>query len=218
MTNNHAPNAIAMSERVYLRLLNPGDAAALSAASHLEPEVTFADDGHVPASILAFEHLIEQLDEHRIPRQFVFAICRIGDDTCIGTTSIRDIDWVHRTGETGTGLLTAEDRGHGLGTEAKHLLLRYAFEVLGLHAIRSLVFSGNARSTAALAKQGYRYAGRLTAFIQKGGAYRDEFAFDVLHSDWVAAHANWQDARLDRPAHANQPQPGLDQAVAGADV
>jgi len=192
MSDYHVHNAIATSERLYLRLLEPGDAVALSRASHLEPEVEFSDDGRVPTSILAFVHLIEQMDGHDIPRQLVFAICRNGDDACIGTTSIRDIDWVHRTGETGTGLLTAEDRGQGLGTEAKHMLLRYAFEVLGLHAIRSMVFSGNARSAAALGKQGYRYAGRLTAFIQKGGAYQDEFAFDVLRSDWQTAYAAWQ--------------------------
>ncbi len=192
MTDPNLRNAVAIGDRIYLRPLEPEDAEAISIASHLEPEVEFSDDGRVPTTILAFAHWIEGLQKSRLPRELALGICRIDDGRCIGSTSIRDIDWVHRTGETGTGLLRAEDRGRGFGPEAKHLLLRYCFQDLGLHAIRSTVYSGNARSIAALGKQGYRYAGKLTAYIQKGGAYRDEFIFDLLRPEWEAAFAAWQ--------------------------
>lgn len=195
MVDVYLRNAVAIGDRIYLRLLEPEDAGPISRASHLEPEVEFSDDGRVPASALAFASWIERMQKPAIPAELAFAICRIEDGQCIGGTSIRDIDWVHRTGETGTGLLNAEDRGRGLGPEAKHLLLRYCFHELGLHAIRSMVFSGNVRSVAALGKQGYRYAGKLTAFIQKGGAYHDDLVFDLLRPEWEAAYETWQAAQ-----------------------
>lgn len=190
-TPDLARNAVAIGERVFLRPLESDDAEALSRASHLEPEIEFSDAGRVPVTALAFAHWIERL-QAQSGSSIDLAICRNEDGVCIGTTAIRDIDWVHRTGETGTGLLNAEDRGRGLGPEVKHLLLRYCFEQLGLHAIRSFVFSANTRSAAALRKQGYRQAGRLTAQIQKGGVYRDDLVFDLLRADWEAAYEAWK--------------------------
>lgn len=111
----------------------------------------------------------------------------IDDDSCIGGVTLRHIDLVNRTAETGSGLLAAADRGQGLGTEAKHVLLRFAFETLGLHAISSIVYSGNARSIAALRKQGYRPAGRLTADVHRGGRFTDALMFDLLRHEWEAA-------------------------------
>jgi RimJ/RimL family protein N-acetyltransferase len=72
---------------------------------------------------------------------------------------------------------------------AEHLLLRFAFETLGLHAISSSVYSGNDRSIAALRKQGYRFAGRLTADVHRGGRFRDTLMFDLLRHEWEAAMA-----------------------------
>ncbi|MGI8405569.1 MAG: GNAT family N-acetyltransferase [Thermomicrobiales bacterium] len=194
MVDVYLRNAVAIGDCIYLRLLEPADAQAIARASHLEPEIEFSDSGRVPATSLAFARWIERIQESAIPTELAFAICRIEDGQCIGSTSIRDIDWVHRTGETGTGLLNAEDRGRGLGPEAKHLLLRYCFHELGLHAIRSIVFPRNTRSVAALGKQGYRYAGKLSAFIQKGGAYHDDLVFDLLRPDWEAAYETWRAA------------------------
>ncbi len=112
------------------------------------------------ASAIAFEAAIRKRSGAHVPEGMVFAICRRADDGFLGATRLGHIDWVNRTAETGTGLLAAEDRGRGIGTEAKRLLLDLAFRDLGLHALHAIVFAGNARSAAALRKQGYRLAGR----------------------------------------------------------
>ncbi|HWV35031.1 MAG TPA: GNAT family protein [Thermomicrobiales bacterium] len=168
-------------ERIWLRPIRRTDAFALAEATNLEDETGFHEDGRVPLSILSFESWIDGLSDAEI----VFAVCRKGDDTCIGTMSIRDIDQDNGTAETGSGLLNRADRGQGLGTEAKQLVLRYAFEVLGLHALRSTVFEGNRRSARALEKQGYRFAGRLTAHVlATGGVIGDALFFDITRDDW----------------------------------
>jgi RimJ/RimL family protein N-acetyltransferase len=182
-------NPVKIGERVYLRLLEVGDARAIAISGHTENDADLLEDGRVPTSILGFEAWIRRLATTKTPDAFGFAICRRDDDTCIGTTMIRDIDWINRTGETGSGLLNPEDRNKGIGTEAKHLLLEYGFVDLGLHVLSSFVFSGNPRSAAALAKQGYRPAGRLTAEVQRGGRFHDLLAFDVTRDDWERARS-----------------------------
>lgn len=182
-------NPVAVGRRVYLRPIEERDAKALARSSAQESDTAFADAGRVPVSVMAFQHWIRQMNEDISGRELTFSICRIGDDACIGTVTLRHIDRVHRTAETGSGLLVAADREQGLGTEAKHLVLRFAFETLGLHAISSSVYSGNARSIAALRKQGYRLAGRLTADVHRDGQFQDTLLFDLLRHEWEAAYA-----------------------------
>jgi RimJ/RimL family protein N-acetyltransferase len=75
------------------------------------------------------------------------------------------------------------------------LLLEYAFERLHLHVLESYVWEPNVRSAAALAKQGYRPAGRYKFEDLKDGAYRDGLAFDVLRDDWLEARERWRAER-----------------------
>ncbi len=198
-------NPVAVGKRVYLRPLEEGDAEALALSPVQEKDTRFADAGRVPVSVMAFQHWIRQMGEDPAGEDITFSVCRIDDDACIGVVTLRHIDRVNGTAETGSGLLAAEDRGQGLGTEAKHLLLRFAFERLGLHAISSSVYSENSRSIAALRKQGYRLAGRLTADVHRRGQFRDTLMFDLLRHEWeaavAAAEVTWN--RDDQPASSD---------------
>jgi RimJ/RimL family protein N-acetyltransferase len=182
-------NPVKVGERVYLRPLEEADARAFALASHLEPETGHRDRGRVPTSVFAFETWARTFAGTHAPEEILLAICRRDDDRFLGTVRLGHIDWINRTAETGTGLIGAEDRGQGIGTEAKHLLLEYAFADLGLHALNSMVYEHNARSIAALRKQGYRLAGRLTADVQQAGGFHDTLVFDITREDWERARA-----------------------------
>lgn len=179
-------NAIKIGAQVYLRPLELDDAATFARARAAETETAF-DDGRVPASELAFSHMITESTRPRPPQEITFAVCEKATDRLLGGVTIRHIDWVNRVGETGSGLLHAADRGKGFGTEAKHLLLDYCFNDLGLHAVNASVFAPNTRSAAALQKQGYRLAGRLKWDTFKDGAWHDALIFDLLREEWLAA-------------------------------
>ena len=180
-------NHVATGERIYLRPAEQSDAEVLSRSWTEETEVEFYDDGRIPTSALAFAHELRPSPAGAVPRALMFAVCQRADDACIGTVTLRHIDLFNGTAETGSGLFDAAHRGKGIGTEAKHLLLRFAFETLGLHAISATVFAGNTRSAAALRKQGYRLAGRLTADVHRRGQFMDTLVFDLLRPDWEAA-------------------------------
>jgi RimJ/RimL family protein N-acetyltransferase len=108
----------------------------------------------------------------------------------IGDNGLHDLDWLARTAESATWIYRPEFRGSGYGTEAKHLLLEYAFERLGLNMIWSWVKMPNIRSQAALRKQGYRDAGRLHWVNLGQGGFEDAAMFDILASEWREARDN----------------------------
>lgn len=169
-------------ERLWLRPIAAQDVVELSRASHLETETSFTG-ARIPLSEMSFEHWLESLgaSEH------VFAICRMGQETCIGTASLRHIDMENGIAETGMGFLWPKDRGRGWGHEVKRLLLDYAFDVLGLHAVSCTIASVNIRSARAVERQGYRYAGRLTAAAQgQGGQFCDQLVYDLTREEWMA--------------------------------
>jgi RimJ/RimL family protein N-acetyltransferase len=105
----------------------------------------------------------------------------------IGETGLYSIDWIARTAESGSWLYCAADRGKGYGTEAKLLLLEYAFERLGLNMIWAWVKERNARSQAALRKQGYRDAGRFTWSGYGPDGFGNARMFDLLATEWRSA-------------------------------
>lgn len=182
-------NAILIGERVYLRPLEMSDSRIASEMDHLEDSSEMYVFGRMPVSPL--EYAVEYRGEDKSPPDwFALAICLRYTDEYIGEVSIGSLDWLNRTGETGSYLRAdGPYRGHGYGTEAKCLLLGYYFEWLDLHVIQSRVFEKNVRSAAALLKQGYQPAGRLKWSSTKDGVYYDNLLFDITRDEWRAACA-----------------------------
>jgi RimJ/RimL family protein N-acetyltransferase len=190
-------NAVIFGERVYLRPLETSDAEAWTTGIAAEPD-KFHKRGRLPFSPIAIEKWIENLYKVRVPPEISFAVCLKEADKFIGVVGVDGIDWVHRTGETGSELFDATFRGQGYGTEAKFLLLEYFFDYLHFHALCSYVFEPNTRSAAALAKQGYRPAGRWKWDDLKDGVYRDVLVFDILREEYLAAKETWLASRREK--------------------
>lgn len=174
--------AMMIGERVYLRAIEPEDAAKLVTWGLQEPE-----DFHIPrwphseTTVAAHERA---LAEQAPPVTVRFAIVRRGTGDLIGIASLKDIDLINRSAETASYIFRAEDRNQGFGTEAKHLLLGWGFDRLGLHMVWSAVWEPNARSAAALRKQGYRLAGWNHWRHFANGRPYGEWIFDLLADEW----------------------------------
>ena len=176
-------NAVMLGQRVYLRALEPEDAEQIARWSREETE-TFFDNGRSIRSPITFNHFAKKGYEDDPPEHVEFAVVLRDGDELIGDVGLYDISWVHRTAETGSYLYRPDRRSGGLGSEAKHLLIEYAFDRLNLHMVRSFVWSPNTRSAAALRKQGYRDAGRLHWTSLRGGEFVDTLVFDLLAEEW----------------------------------
>ncbi len=189
-------NPVMVGERVYLRAIEAEDAMNDAAMAATETD-TFMYRGRSPESPLAFEHYIAEKYKEGTPGQVEFAVCLKETDELIGFVEIDDVDWVNRTGETGS-FFAPVYRNQGYGPEAKHLLLEYGFDHLHLFAMSSFVYEANTRSAAALGKQGYRPAGRIERQDVKNGVYGAFLVFDVQRVEWLAARDVWRAQQRER--------------------
>lgn len=179
-------NAIVGSERLALRPFQVDDAERVATMIRAEPDASF---GHsrFPYSAVLLGDWFGEIGEDSTPSDMEFAVVLRESGEQIGENGLYDVDWLAKTAETGSWIYRPEYRNAGYGTEAKHLLLEYAFERLGLHSVWSWVKSRNPRSQAALRKQGYRDAGRLNWVEFGPNGFESARMFDLLASEWRAA-------------------------------
>jgi len=180
------PNALIGSQRVALRPMQVDDAETIARVIRGEPDASF---GHsrFPYSAIAFADWFGEMAEKDPAPDVELAVVLRETGELIGETGLYSIDWIARTAESGSWLYRAADRGKGYGTEAKLLLLEYAFDRLGLNMIWAWVKERNPRSQAALRKQGYRDAGRFTWSGYGPDGFENARMFDLLATEWRSA-------------------------------
>jgi RimJ/RimL family protein N-acetyltransferase len=115
---------------------------------------------------------------------FAYAIHQVEDERLIGTTTLSALD-----PDNGSVLfhITVGEHdcwGRGLGTEATELMVRHAFEVLGLHRVGLSVFEFNGRAIRAYEKAGFREEGRSREAVWRDGAFWDEIHMGILETEW----------------------------------
>jgi len=103
----------------------------------------------------------------------------------IGVMGLHQINWRDRTATTGAYIGEKKFWGKGYGTEAKMLLLNYAFNTLNLRKINSAVIDYNKASLAYSFKCGYQIEGRRRKQYYKEGRYRDEILLGVFKKNWL---------------------------------
>ncbi len=178
-------NAMMVGSRVYLRPEEPDDAELAALRSRQETETWF-DIGRHMTSSARYRDWIKDHEKKDPPAWITFAVCLREGDTVIGWVALLDVDYQNRYAETGSFFGDPAYRGGGYGSEAKQLLLEYAFERLGLHVVHSWVYFPNTRSAAALRKQGYREAGQINWLYSHQGGMDNMVVFDLLAEEWRA--------------------------------
>ena len=178
-------NAIAVGERVYLKPIDKEDAEEMARWSRKETETFY---GHSRTINSTLNHIERRLtdDKQKWPVNIGFAVRLRADDTFIGEVAVLDVDYVNRYAESASWIYHTGYRGGGYGSEAKHLLLEYAFDTLGLLAVESFVSDENMRSAAALRKQGYREVGQLHWTSSADSGYRGDVVFQLTADTWRA--------------------------------
>jgi RimJ/RimL family protein N-acetyltransferase len=99
---------------------------------------------------------------------------------------LHSIDWVDRNAVTGTIIGTGH-RGKGLATDAKMVLLEYAFLNLGMHKIISHAFSKNVKSIEYSKRCGYEIEGVGKEEIFHGGTWEDRVTLACFYDGWKKA-------------------------------
>ena len=109
----------------------------------------------------------------------------VHDGRVIGSTSYLNVVPEHRRLEIGNTWNAPSAWGTGANTDAKYLLLRHAFEVLGAHRVEFKTDAKNERARAALAAIPSEFEGiHRKHMVVRGGERRDSAWYAVIDDDW----------------------------------
>jgi len=109
--------------------------------------------------------------------------------------------------EVGFTWLATSAQGTGINTEAKYLLFRHAFEVLGVARVDLKTDSRNARSRAAIESVGARFEGVPRNWSRswapgEEGKLRDSAIYSITDAEWPSCRERLE-AKLDAVVKVN---------------
>jgi RimJ/RimL family protein N-acetyltransferase len=121
------------------------------------------------------------------PDTVIFAIRRVADDALVGSCQLHSISPVHRSAELQIRIGRKDAQGRGIGTDACALLLRHAFNDLGLNRVALHVFTSNDRAVRLYTRAGFTVEGTLrqSAFID--GRWLDTLVMAILRDEYQGA-------------------------------
>ena len=135
-----------------------------------------------PMQRAAVEKLFEDREKSTLDDSF--AIHREGEEKPVGIVSLTNIKEANASADLSVIVGDEEDRHKGLGTEAIRVILRYAFEELGLKRVGLSVFDFNEPAIQAYEKLGFKREDRLRQAIRRGGEHRDAILMRILADEW----------------------------------
>lgn len=119
-----------------------------------------------------------------------FAIVDQARGEAVGGTTLFDYSEAHRRVEIGYTWLSKFAWRTPVNTECKFLLLRHAFEVLGMNRVQLKTDARNERSQAAIARLGAQREGVLRAqMVLPDGWVRDTVMFSIVKAEWPGVKA-----------------------------
>ena len=105
----------------------------------------------------------------------------------IGTCGFAGVDCAHNAGEVGY-VINPAYRGRGFATEAVTRVLRFGFDVMGLHRAEARFILGNNASRRVMEKAGMTFEGVRRESMLIKGRYRDIGICAILVQDFRVAH------------------------------
>jgi RimJ/RimL family protein N-acetyltransferase len=142
-------------------------------------------DMSAPESMVLWVNDLLNREAHGTDRPF--AVVHRESGAVAGATRYMDIRPEHRALEIGGTWYAARFQHSPVNTEAKYLLLRHAFEVLGCIRVQFKADSRNERSTRAIERIGAMREGLLrNHMIMPDGVIRNSVYFSIIESEWPA--------------------------------
>jgi N-acetyltransferase len=122
-----------------------------------------------------------------------FATVDLRTGTAVGSTRFMNIDQANRRVEIGSTFVAPPWQRTRINTEAKYLMLRYAFETLGCIRVELKTDSLNVKSRAAILRLGATEEGTLrNHMVVAGGRIRHTVYFSIIESEWPGVKASLQ--------------------------
>ena len=173
-------------------------------AAHIEPlaAVAFDDElwrwtiNRVATMDDLTTYVQSALREQQAGTALPFATIERSSGRVIGSTRFGNIDMANRRAEIGWTWIAKPWQRTSLNTEAKYLMLRHAFDVLGCNRVELKTDALNEKSRRAIARIGAVEEGVLRShMITATGRVRDTVYYSIIAAEWPAIRASLE-ARL----------------------
>ena len=165
-----------------LRELRAEDAPSLLAMLTTEEVARFISPP--PTTVEGFERFIMWTQRERQAGNYAcFAIVPQGMTTAIGIFQVRSLEPGFGTAEWGFAM-GSQFWGTGIFTEGAHLVLDFAFDVVGAQRLEARAAVANGRGNGALRKIGAVQEGLLRRSFQRNGQNHDQVLWGILADDW----------------------------------
>lgn len=168
--------------RVYLRALEPEDYELLHKWRNDEEIGHYFSGTKLFTSTLNEKKWIEEKIFDKI--NVSCAICIKESEEFIGCVFLNNIDYVNRSGHCPTFIGEKDYWGKGYATEARILILKYAFYERGLERIWAHVTEDNGGSIKMHEKCGYKREGLLRKASYVDGQFKNYIVFSILRHEF----------------------------------
>ena len=150
-----------------------------------------------PPTVEGFEKFIAWTHRQReAGKSLAFGVTLRGSDTVIGLFQVRSSGSAFDIAEWGFAL-GSDYWGSGIFTDAAHLVLDFAFDVLGVRRMEAKAAVKNGRGNGALQKLGAVQEAVLRRSFLRNGVYLDQGYWTILSTAWSELRA----ARTARVIH-----------------
>lgn len=144
-------------------------------------------------------YVLEALEKQSAGVAIPFATTEAATGRVIGSTRFHNIEPPHRRVEIGYTWIGRPWQRTPVNTEAKYLMLCYAFERLGCVRVELRTDALNARSRNAILRIGAKEEGTLRRHLRtESGRFRDTVYFSILDDEWPGVKQRLED-KLARP-------------------
>jgi RimJ/RimL family protein N-acetyltransferase len=171
-----------------LRTVEPADAESIQkAAKAREISDTMISIPHPYPEGEAERYVKRQMEGRQAGHSMAFAIEHKEDEKFLGVLELRKIDAEHLLAEMSFWLIP-EVWGQGYMSEVVQVVIKYAFEDLGLNRLYAYCMVRNPATGRVLEKNGFRQEGLLRQRVRKWGEFEDVLLWAILREEWRELH------------------------------
>ena len=164
----------------YLRALEPRDLDLLYEWEN-NTAVWPVSGTLAPFSKHALSDYINNQQDIYTSRQLRLVIVTRKDDRPLGFIDLFEFDPHHSRAGVGILIGDQEERQKGYASDALEILIRYAFEVLGLHQLHCSVATGNEKSLKLFEGKRFRLCGTRKGWVRSRNGWQDEYFLQLLN-------------------------------------
>jgi RimJ/RimL family protein N-acetyltransferase len=140
-----------------------------------------------PAQVMSIKSTREWLENelYQDPPGFtMFAIHTLENDQLVGEIGFEDDELPDGETFVAVGIGDRDNWGKGFGTDALHIILRYAFMEMNLQRVSLMVSEYNSRAIQSYVRAGFIEEGRLRSYENRTGHRYDLIYMGILREKW----------------------------------